>query len=58
MVSKYSMAVLECEFSGYPKPKVRFLRGSMLVSRYNNSRVFPHLKVIIFFGGGRKKFFQ
>jgi len=37
--------MLECEFSGYPKPKIRYLKDNMLVSRFNNSRIFPHLKV-------------
>nr|XP_046912345.1 Ig-like and fibronectin type-III domain-containing protein 1 isoform X1 [Dermatophagoides farinae] len=44
IVQRYSMAILECEFSGYPKPKIRFLKDNLLISRFNNSRIFPHLK--------------
>lgn len=49
IVPRYSMAVLECEFSGYPKPKIRFLKDNLLISRFNNSRIFPHLKVKNYF---------
>lgn len=45
IAQKYSIVMLECEFSGYPKPKIRYLKDNLLISRFNNSRVFPHLKV-------------
>lgn len=44
IAQKYSIVMLECEFSGYPKPKIRYLKDNLLISRFNNSRVFPHLK--------------
>src|SRR5690625_2800819 len=31
IAQKFSIVMLECEFSGYPKPKIRFLKDNTIV---------------------------